>query len=178
VRRGSETSERHWGSSLPFLTSGASDANESPGRSSIISRTRPLRSFAVKTKCRPTAVEVGPIHTVQFSNHTGYGAWKGRVFDGGMIEGSSLYQGAVGAQYGIPITGTPLGLPGPPHIPLGGPAGVQKHTIKNHTHQHYPKPSEKINLHVKQTPGMSYPKPANNAFIHENARQPLAPNRQ
>lgn len=30
--------------------------------------------------------EVWPIHTVQFSNHTGYGAWKGRVFDGGMIE--------------------------------------------------------------------------------------------
>jgi pyridoxine kinase len=31
-------------------------------------------------------VEVWPIHTVQFSNHTGYGAWKGRVFDGPMIE--------------------------------------------------------------------------------------------
>lgn len=30
--------------------------------------------------------DVWPIHTVQFSNHTGYGAWKGRVFDGGMIE--------------------------------------------------------------------------------------------
>lgn len=29
--------------------------------------------------------EVWPIHTVQFSNHTGYGAWKGRVFDAGMI---------------------------------------------------------------------------------------------
>lgn len=30
--------------------------------------------------------EVWPIHTVQFSNHTGYGDWKGRVFDGGMID--------------------------------------------------------------------------------------------
>jgi pyridoxine kinase len=30
-------------------------------------------------------VEVWPIHTVQFSNHTGYGDWKGRVFDAGMI---------------------------------------------------------------------------------------------
>ncbi|MFN3687424.1 pyridoxal kinase PdxY [Salinarimonas sp.] len=30
--------------------------------------------------------EVWPIHTVQFSNHTGYGAWKGRVFDGPMVE--------------------------------------------------------------------------------------------
>jgi len=31
-------------------------------------------------------VEVWPIHTVQFSNHTGYGAWKGRMFDGPSIE--------------------------------------------------------------------------------------------
>lgn len=31
-------------------------------------------------------VEVWPIHTVQFSNHTGYGAWKGRVFDGAAID--------------------------------------------------------------------------------------------
>ncbi|QEL26108.1 pyridoxal kinase PdxY [Bosea sp. F3-2] len=31
-------------------------------------------------------VDVWPIHTVQFSNHTGYGNWKGRVFDGGMID--------------------------------------------------------------------------------------------
>ncbi len=31
-------------------------------------------------------VEVWPIHTVQFSNHTGYGAWTGRVFDGPAIE--------------------------------------------------------------------------------------------
>jgi pyridoxine kinase len=30
-------------------------------------------------------VEVWPLHTVQFSNHTGYGSWKGRVFDAGMI---------------------------------------------------------------------------------------------
>jgi pyridoxine kinase len=29
---------------------------------------------------------VWPIHTVQFSNHTGYGQWTGRVFDGPMIE--------------------------------------------------------------------------------------------
>jgi pyridoxine kinase len=30
-------------------------------------------------------VEVWPIHTVQFSNHTGYGNWKGSVFDADMI---------------------------------------------------------------------------------------------
>ena len=30
-------------------------------------------------------VEVWPVHTVQFSNHTGYGSWQGRVFDADMI---------------------------------------------------------------------------------------------
>ena len=30
-------------------------------------------------------VEVWPVHTVQFSNHTGYGDWQGRVFDAGLI---------------------------------------------------------------------------------------------
>lgn len=29
--------------------------------------------------------EVWPIHTVQFSNHTGYGSWRGQVFDAGLI---------------------------------------------------------------------------------------------
>lgn len=31
-------------------------------------------------------VEVWPIHTVQFSNHTGYGDWTGRVFDGAFVD--------------------------------------------------------------------------------------------
>jgi len=30
-------------------------------------------------------VEVWPVHTVQFSNHPGYGGWRGRAFDGGLI---------------------------------------------------------------------------------------------
>lgn len=30
-------------------------------------------------------IEVWPVHTVQFSNHTGYGAWTGQVFDAGHI---------------------------------------------------------------------------------------------
>ncbi len=30
-------------------------------------------------------VEVWPVHTVQFSNHTGYGDWQGQVFDARMI---------------------------------------------------------------------------------------------
>ncbi|OYX72206.1 MAG: pyridoxal kinase [Rhizobiales bacterium 32-66-11] len=30
-------------------------------------------------------VEVWPIHTVQFSNHTGYGAWRGQVFEAALV---------------------------------------------------------------------------------------------
>jgi len=30
-------------------------------------------------------IEVWPVHTVQFSNHTGYGSWKGAVFDAKLI---------------------------------------------------------------------------------------------
>ena len=30
-------------------------------------------------------VEVWPVHTVQFSNHTGYGRWRGRAFSGATI---------------------------------------------------------------------------------------------
>jgi len=38
-----------------------------------------------------TGVGVWPIQTVQFSNHTGYGAWTGRVFEAGLI--TELVQG-------------------------------------------------------------------------------------
>jgi pyridoxine kinase len=31
-------------------------------------------------------IEVWPIHSVQFSNHTGYGAWTGQVFEGPIIK--------------------------------------------------------------------------------------------
>jgi pyridoxine kinase len=38
-----------------------------------------------------TGIEVWPILTVQFSNHTGYGSWKGRAFDAATIR--ELMQG-------------------------------------------------------------------------------------
>ena len=69
--------------------------------------------------------------------------------------------------YGMPITGTPIGLPGPPHIPLGIPAGLQKHVMKNHTRQNLPDPTEKIKIHVKQHPKVSYPTPPSKAWIHQ-----------
>ena len=82
--------------------------------------------------------------------------------------------GVTGPAYGMTTCGTPIGLPGPPHIPLGVPAGLRKHTVKNHTRVHMPKPTKKVRIDVKQFPGMSYPKPASRALIIERAR-PGAP---
>jgi len=72
-------------------------------------------------------------------------------------------------QYGMPMSGTPIGLPGPPHVPHGIPAGLQKHVVKNHTRMHLPGPTKRVNVHVKQRPGFSYPKPANTVRIVEKA---------
>ncbi|MFM8496343.1 MAG: hypothetical protein ACKOEM_12580 [Planctomycetia bacterium] len=80
--------------------------------------------------------------------------------------------GATAPEYGMPITGTPIGLPGPAHIPLGIPAGLQKHTITNHTKTHIPPPSRQLGLHVQQSPGLSYPKPARHAYVHERSDVP------
>lgn len=83
--------------------------------------------------------------------------------------------GITAPQYGMPYTGTPIGLPGPPHIPFGGPAGLQRHTVKNHTHMHIPGPTHNVKIHVRQQPGQSYPKPANRAWIREQMIHPSLP---
>lgn len=76
-------------------------------------------------------------------------------------------------QYGMPITGTPIGLPGPPHIPLGVPAGLQKHSITNRTRVHLPPPTQEMNITVKQRPGINYPAPVSSVMIDETNRAPL-----
>jgi hypothetical protein len=76
-------------------------------------------------------------------------------------------------QYGLPTCGTPIGLPGPPHVPLGNPAGLRKHTIRNYTHTRIPGPTKKIAIGVRQSPGLSYPKPASHAYVVEKTRPGL-----
>jgi hypothetical protein len=75
--------------------------------------------------------------------------------------------GMTAPQYGMPYVGTPIGLPGPAHIPLGIPAGLQRHSITNHTKMHIPPPSRSVGLHVQEHPGLSYPKPARHAYVAE-----------
>jgi hypothetical protein len=82
--------------------------------------------------------------------------------------------GVTAPQYGIPISGTPIGLAGPPHVPLGVPAGLQKHVMVNHTHVSLPQPVKKERIDVKQVPGISYPEPANHARIVERTSAGLS----
>ena len=90
---------------------------------------------------------------------------------GGMGSGAdaAMISGVSAPEWGMPMSGTPIGLPGPPHIPLGIPAGLQKHVIRNHTHVDLPKPTREFKIDVKQRPGMSYPKPVNRMHISERA---------
>jgi hypothetical protein len=83
--------------------------------------------------------------------------------------------GVTSPEYGMTYSGTPIGLPGPPHIPLGSPAGLKKHTIRNHTHMNIPDPVEHMKVHVRQTPGQSYPQPASRVRIHEQNIHPGFP---
>jgi hypothetical protein len=61
--------------------------------------------------------------------------------------------------WGMPMTSTPIGLPGPPHLPLGGPASLKSHTVRNNTRVDLPKPVEHFLIDVKHEPGYSLPKP-------------------
>ena len=70
---------------------------------------------------------------------------------------TTYISGVNGPQYGMPISGTPIGLPGPPHVPLGIPPGLQKHSIANYTAVRIPSPTRQVKINVKQVPGMSYP---------------------
>jgi hypothetical protein len=73
------------------------------------------------------------------------------------------------------MTGTPIGLPGPPHIPLGAPAGFQRHVINNHTRVHMPGPTEQFKVNIRQRPGYSYPKPPSHMSIREQNIYPSVP---
>lgn len=95
----------------------------------------------------------------------------------GMMGGTvpqNYISGVTGPQWGMPMSGTPIGLPGPPHVPLGVPAGLQKHKIVNHTKVLLPEPQTHVRVDVKQRPPMSYPQPANHARIVERV-QPGGP---
>ena len=86
--------------------------------------------------------------------------------------------GVTAPQWGMPMTATNLGIPGPPHLPLGGPAGLQNYTIHNHTKVNMPAPVNDFDVHLRQVPGYSYPKPVSEVRIREHSYTPTARNFQ
>ncbi len=78
--------------------------------------------------------------------------------------------GMTAPQYGMPMCGTPIGLPGPPHVPLGVPAGLQSHTMVNHTCTRIPEPVHNFRVDMCQSPGYSYPAPVAHVKIMESAQ--------
>lgn len=103
----------------------------------------------------------------------------GAMPGGGGPRGSENYiSGVTGPHYGMPSVGTPNGLPGPPHIPLGGQAGLQKYSMHNHTAMQIPGPTPRVDVHVKQKPGLSYPAPVDKVLIKEHNIRPPHTNTQ
>ena len=72
------------------------------------------------------------------------------------------------------MCGTPIGLPGPPSVPLGVPAGLYHQEINNHTHVCLPPPTHSVCIDVKQQPGMTYPKPVDHVRIVERTNAAAA----
>lgn len=93
-------------------------------------------------------------------------------YGGGSAGTNDYISGVTGPHYGIPHVGTNIGLPGPPHIPLGGPAGLRRHQIHNHTATQIPGPTHQVDVLVKQRPGLSYPRPADRVLIQETTIRP------
>lgn len=70
--------------------------------------------------------------------------------------------------WGMPHTGTPIGLPGPTHLPYGGPASLKSHTMINRTKQDLPDPVEHMTIGVRHNPGLSLPKPVSHVEYEES----------
>lgn len=73
--------------------------------------------------------------------------------------------------WGMPHTGTPIGLPGPAHIPLGGPAGLRTHTMRNHTPIDIGKPVNDFLIDVTHNPGYKLPHPTSHMEYSETHPQ-------
>ena len=73
--------------------------------------------------------------------------------------------------YGMPITGTPIGLPGPTHLPYDGPASLQSHTFRNRTPQDLPKGTKDMLIDVSHDPGYSMPRTVN--YIQYKEKHPV-----
>ena len=56
---------------------------------------------------------------------------------------------------------------------MGVPAGLQKHVMKNRTRVLLPPPVSKMEMTVKQRPGLNYPRPVDHVAVDETQREPF-----
>lgn len=89
---------------------------------------------------------------------------------GGGIPGVPI-AGANVEAWGMPTTGTPIGLVGPPHLPYGGPASLQSHTVRNKSRNSLPKPVDHMLIDVRQDPGYSLPEPVR--YVEYTEKHPV-----
>jgi len=73
--------------------------------------------------------------------------------------------------WGMPYTGTPIGLPGPPHIPYGGPASLKSHTVRNRTATDLGEPVDHMLIDVRHEPGLSQPHPVK--YVEYTEKHPV-----
>ncbi len=73
--------------------------------------------------------------------------------------------------WGMTTTATPIGLPGPAHLPLGGAAGLRSHTIRNSTKVDIGEPVPHMLIDVKHKPGYRLPKPVRRIQYEETHPQ-------
>ena len=106
--------------------------------------------------------QMAPPVPIQIINKAGNGIPSAMIAAGGGAPGQPVMPVAgMGATppWGMPMTSTPIGLPGPPHLPYGGPAGLQSHTVRNLSKNRMPKPTDHMLVDVRHNPGFSVPKP-------------------
>lgn len=89
------------------------------------------------------------------AGHHGAAAYPSAQLAPGAGMPPSHVAGISGPQWGSPITGTPIGLPGPPHLPMGYPAALQKHKVQRKMPEvHYlQEPHRHLYLHESRPPG-------------------------
>ena len=107
--------------------------------------------------------QVAPPMPIRFLNqNAGGGVPSAMIAAGGGVPGQPVQPVAgMGAMppWGMPMTGTPIGLVGPPHLPFGRPAGLRSHTIRNLSNNRMPEPTRDLLIDVKHKPGYSVPEP-------------------
>ena len=134
----------------PKAAAAANNGNDGIDQASYRLLDGDKKEFAEPLPIAPASVGVSAVPAPMVA--AGYGM-------PGMPGGSPI-SGVGGVPvWGYPITGTPIGLAGPPHIPFGAPAGLKSYTMRNLSPDHLPGPVDHMLVDVKHTPGYSLPAP-------------------